>query len=132
MASRTLPDEFRDELISAARTAVGDEIRSITYFTEADVEQLYLRNDLESGANLERFADNERLGLRSQFEYEGTELGDYEFTMRAFEEGYLTRVTVDDAGVFVTTDPMARDRFEELASAVRRILRDFVAERGPT
>lgn len=117
----------QDELVSSARTAVGDELRSVTHFTETTIDQLYLRGDLESDADLVGFADIERLGFRSQRGYADTELGDYRFTIRAFENGYLTRVIEGDHGVFVTTDPMPRDRFEELATALRRLLADLEA-----
>lgn len=111
------------KLTSAARTTIGDELRSLTHFTEDGVEQVYLRGDLESGADLVGFADTERLGFRSQTDYRNTELGEYRFTIRVFERGYLTRVIVGDHGVFVTTDEMSLDRFEELAAAMGEILR---------
>lgn len=125
MSTRSLPDELEEVLVSTVRTTVGDELRSVTYFTEATVEQVYLRGDLESNADLVGFADTERLGFRSQTDYGNTELGSYLFTIRVFEHGYLTRVIVGNHGVFVTTDPMARDRFEELATALRETLRGF-------
>ncbi|MFC6988169.1 hypothetical protein ACFQJD_04555 [Haloplanus sp. GCM10025708] len=125
MTSDVPLDELADELTSACRTTVGDELRSITYFTEDDVEQVYLRGDLDSTADLVGFADNERLGFRSQQAYANTELGAYEFTIRVFENGYLTRVIVGDRGVWVTTDALSVGRFEELAVAVRSVLREF-------
>ena len=125
MSSRSLPDVLKDELVSTARTAVGDELRSVTYFTEDTVEQVYLRADLEADADIVGFADTERLGFRSQADYGDTELGPYRFTIRVFDHGYLTRVIVGEHGVFVTTDPMARDRFEELAAALRGTLLGF-------
>lgn len=124
MATQPLSEDTRSELISATRTAVGDELRSIAYFTEDALEQLYLRGGLESDADLVGFAETERLGFRSQRDYGDTELGGYLFTIRAFEHGYLTRVIVGDHGVWVTTDPMARDRFEELAAALKGVLRE--------
>lgn len=130
MAPATPPADVEAELVSAVRTAVGDELRSITYFTEDAVEQVYLRDDLEPDADLAGFADTERHGFRAQMEYSGTELGDYEFTIRVFEHGYLTRVIVDGRGVFVTTDPMARRRFEELAVAVRGVLDELDGATG--
>ena len=123
MASKSGASEaVASELVSACRTAVGEELRSITYFTEDQAEQLYLRDDLEADADLVGFADNERLGFRSQSTYNKSELGDYQFTIRAFDHGYLTRVIRGDHGAFVTTDPMAIDRFEELATTVRSVL----------
>ena len=119
------PDERADELLSAARTATGDELRSITYFTQEDVDQLYLRSDLNRTADLVGFAENERQGFHSQSMYANTQLGDYLFTVRVFENGYLTRVIADGHGVWVTTDSVEMDRFEELASALAAILRSF-------
>jgi hypothetical protein len=123
MASETeAPGAVASELVSACRTAVGEELRSVTYFTEDAAEQLYLRDDLEADADLVGFADNERLGFRSQSTYRGSELGTYRFTIRVFEYGYLTRVISGDHGAFVTTDGMAIDRFEELAATVGTVL----------
>ncbi len=113
-----------DELESVCRTAVGDELRSITYFTEDDVDQLYLRSDLEQTADLVGFAEHEALGFRSQSAYRNSELGAYEATIRMFENGYLTRVIAGDVGVWVTTDPLSIERFEELSTALRTVLGD--------
>lgn len=118
-------DTHIDELLSAARTATGDELRSLTYFTEDAVEQLYLRSDLDQTADLVGFADNERKGFHAQSLYANSQLGEYIFTVRVFENGYLTRVIANDHGVWVTTDSMEIDRFEELASALASILRSF-------
>lgn len=117
-------DELKDELVRSCRTTVGDELRSVTYFDASDEEQIYLRDDLTAGADIVGFADNERLGFRSQSVYSGSELGEYQFTIRVFEHGYLTRVIADDHGAFVTTNGLRMDRFEELASAVRTVLTD--------
>lgn len=116
--------ELGDELVSACRTTVGDRLRSVTYFDATSEEQLYLRDDLSSDADLTGFADNERLGFRSQSIYGASELGDYRFTIRAFERGYLTRVIVGEHGAFVTTDELPIERFRELASAVEAILEE--------
>lgn len=118
-------DVERDELLTAARTAVGDELRSLTYFTEEDVEQLYLRSDLDRTADLVGFAENERHGFHAQALYANSQLGDYRFTVRVFDNGYLTRVIANGHGVWVTADSMEMDRFEELSSALASILKSF-------
>ncbi|WP_255150901.1 DUF7522 family protein [Halorarius halobius] len=122
--SSNVSEDLAESLREAARTAIGDELRSLTYFTEDAVEQVYLRDDLEADADLVGFADVERLGFHSQAGYRDTELGDYEFTIRVFENGYLVRVIAGDSGVFATTDTMARDRFEDVAGALEAILAD--------
>lgn len=118
----TAPPELAEELVAASRTAVGDELRSITYFDTERVDQLYLREGLTRDADLVGFADAERLGFRSRTLYDGSELGEYHYTMRAFSDGFLTRVIRRDRGVFVTTDRMRIERFEDLASAVASVL----------
>jgi hypothetical protein len=115
-------DDLAEELISACRAGIGDELRSIAYFTEETVEQLYLRSDLDRTADLTGFAELERSGFRSDELYRNTQLGDYRATVRMFEHGYLTRVIEDQYGVWVTTDSMSMERFEDLASSVKPIL----------
>ncbi|WP_336035031.1 DUF7522 family protein [Halobacterium yunchengense] len=120
-----LDEAFVDELVSACRTTVGDSLRSVTYFDTTREQQVYLREDLEPGANIVGFANNERSGFRSQRIYEDSELGDYRFTLRAFEHGYLTRVVRGYHGAFVTTDRLQTERFEDLASAVDGVLAEY-------
>ncbi len=119
-----VPPDLREELVSACRTTVGDELRSVTFFTEETVEQLYLRSDLESEADLVGFAETERYGFRTRADYRNSELGAYRFTVRVFDEGYVMRVIANDRGVFVTTDSMVRDRFDDLVAGVKSILRE--------
>lgn len=116
-------EETAGQIVSACRTAIGDELRSVTHFTRDSVDQLYLRGDLERTADLVGFAEVERRGFHSQTDYRGTELGEYLFTIRVFEEGYLLRIIADEQGLFVTTDTMFRDRFEDVATSVGPILR---------
>ena len=124
MDAHLLDDETTDHIVRTCRTAIGDSLRSITYFTRDDFEQLYLRADLTQDADLTSFIGNEWRGFRiTKDAYEGSELGDYEYTIRTFEHGYLVRVTTDREGVFVTTDGLSMQDFEALATAVREVLR---------
>lgn len=117
-----------EELASACRTVIGDELRSITYFTNETVEQIYLRSDLERTADLTGFAELERAGFRAEKLYVNSELGAYQATVRMFERGYLTRVIHGQHGVWVTTDSMSMERFEELSSSVQSILAAHTAD----
>ncbi|MFC6725311.1 hypothetical protein ACFQE1_13215 [Halobium palmae] len=118
-----LVDEaFASRIEGACRTVVGDTLRSITYFTPEAFEQLYLRSDLEADADLSGFVDHESLGFRARTAYRGSELGDYEHTVRSFENGYITRVVGDEEGVFVTTDGLTMRRSEEVANALLELL----------
>lgn len=120
-----LAEAAADRIRAAARDALGDECRSITYFTRDDYEQLYLRPDLERDADLSQFIGHEWRGFRTaRAAYEGSELGEYRYTIRAFENGYLVRVTTDREGVFVTTDQLPLEDFEAVAEALRGRLRD--------
>ncbi len=49
----------------------------------------------------------------------------FRFTIREFERGYLALVIFGDEGVWVTTDSMHIDRFEELAQAPTEVLKEF-------
>lgn len=118
--------QLSDELLSVCRTTVGDELRSLTYFTADDVEQIYLRSDLDRTADLMGFAELERVGFRADQMYRNTQLGAYRATIRLFERGYLTRVIADEQGVWVTTDSMSMERFEELSSAIKAVLGDNI------
>jgi hypothetical protein len=124
MDEEVIDPELEEELISVCRTVVGDELRSVTYFDEEVVEQLYRRSDLDRTADLVGFADHERLGFRSQSAYRNSQLGEYEATIRMFEHGFLTRVIEGEHGVWVTTDSLSIDRFEELSTALKSVLRD--------
>jgi len=115
-------EELADRLVSACRTTVGDSLRSITYFTPTAFTQVYLRSDLEADADVSGFVELESDGFRARTAYRGSELGDYDYTIRAFENGYLTRVTGDDAGVFVTTDGLTLRRSEEVVSTLKAVL----------
>jgi hypothetical protein len=124
MDEEVIDPELEEELISVCRTVVGDELRSVTYFDEEEVEQLYRRSDLDRTADLVGFADHERLGFRSQSAYRNSQLGEYEATIRMFEHGFLTRVIEGEHGVWVTTDSLSIDRFEELSTALKSVLRN--------
>ncbi|WP_336362584.1 DUF7522 family protein [Halalkalicoccus salilacus] len=124
MVENDIDPELAEELLSVCRTVVGDELRSVTYFDEERVEQVYLRSDLSRTADLVGFADHERMGFRSQSAYRNTQLGEYEATIRMFENGFLTRVIEGEHGVWVTTDSHSIDRFEELTTALKSVLGD--------
>jgi len=79
-------------------------------------------------ADLVGFAEIERTGLDAAEKYAGTELGEYQATVRMFEHGYLTRVVSGRAGVWVTTDIMSMERFEELHAALIPVLREHVGD----
>jgi hypothetical protein len=120
--SELLEEEEAQELLSACRTTVGDQLRSLTYFTSDEFEQVYLRSDLEQEADLTGFVDYESLGFDAHTAYRGSELGDYGFTIRVFDAGFLVRVTTEAEGVFLTTDGLTLQDFREVATAVRSIL----------
>jgi len=120
---RDLVDPALEErLVSTCRTAVGDSLRSITYFTPDGYEQVYLRSDLEADTDLGALVEHEVAGFRTQMAYDGSELGDYQYTLRVFENGFVTRVVADDHGVFVTTDGITVRRSREVTGAIRSTL----------
>ncbi|TYL40096.1 hypothetical protein CV102_00500 [Natronococcus pandeyae] len=125
MTSGLLQSETADQVVTTARTAVGDSLRSVTYFTRDDYEQLYLRDDLERDADLSTFIGHEWRGFKvAQSAYEGSELGEYRYTIRVFDNGFLIRITSEREGVFVTTDGLTIKDFEETATAISSVLEE--------
>lgn len=125
-----------DSLVSAARTGLGDTLRSLIYFTPSAFDVLYVRSDLYDSTTAARTAksqlvETERAGfaevpLRSHHGT-GTErstIGAYQFTVRFHEEGFVVRILEGDAGVLLTTDGMDVRAFTEAATAARRLLED--------
>jgi len=121
--SRLLPEETAERIVRICRTTVGDSLRSITYFTRDDYDQLYLRNDLAQDADLATFVGYEWRDFKTTRDaYLDSELGEYVYTIRAFDNGYLLRVTTQHDGVFVTTDEIGDSGFEEFAAALTETL----------
>jgi len=129
MESQLLSDELADNIVTTARTATGDSLRSVTYFTRSDFDQLYLREDLERDADLNTFVGHEWRGYReTENAYQNSELGTYKFTVRAFDNGYLLRVATERRGVLITTDGLSMQSYEEIAEALRRMLEEGVGD----
>jgi hypothetical protein len=126
MSEELLTDRARDHLTRVCRTAIGDSLRSVTYFDKTDYTQVYLRDDLEQDADLSSFIGTEWHDFNTtQDAYQGSELGDYKYTIRVFRNGFLVRVALDDAGVFVTTDGITLQDFETVATAIEKLLREW-------
>jgi hypothetical protein len=112
-----------DDLIGVCRAIVGDHLRSITYFTSSEYIQVYLRSDLDQDADLAGFTDLESRGLGgAPIAYRGSELGEYLYTIRIFESGYLLRILKNDFGFFITTDNITLQDFSEVHMAINQIL----------
>lgn len=125
MDTQLLSEEFAENIVTTARTATGDSLRSVTYMTRSDFDQLYLREDLEQDADLNTFVGHEWRGYReTQNAYQNSELGQCKFTVRGFENGYLLRVATERRGVIITTDGLSMQSYEEIAEALKRMLRE--------
>jgi hypothetical protein len=122
-------------LVGAARASLGDTLRSVVYFTPADFDVLYVRQDIGGDPDAVRerkgrlvgyeatgFAEAPvRTALAAESDDDG--IGPYEFTVRFHGDGFVARVIEGEAGVLLTTDDMEVDAFEEAATAVRSLLR---------
>lgn len=125
-------EELASRLVSAARTGLGDSLRSVVYFTPSKFDVLYVRRDLyDSPESLtrakSRLVDPETVGfaeasLRRATGTADSDLGSYGFTVRFHDDGYVVRVLDGDRAVLLTTDSMEVDEFEETAIAVRKLL----------
>ena len=120
-----LPHEMTERVVTLCRTAVGDNLRSVTYFTRDDYDQLYLRSDLERDADLSTFVGYEWRDFKTTRDaYHNSELGEYAYTIRRFANGYLLRVTTEHDGVFVTADDVGDSGFEEVATGLEEMLEE--------
>ncbi|ELY52984.1 DUF7522 family protein [Natronococcus jeotgali] len=132
----TISDDVATGLVSAARTSLGDTLRSVVYFTPSAFDVLYLRQELYGSMETARAAKGklvelERVGfaevpVRTAItrREDGTGIGPYEFTVRFHEDGFVVRVLEGDVGTIMTTDSMDLNAFEDAATAVRRLLAD--------
>lgn len=126
--------DLAEGLVSAARTSLGDTLRSVVYFTPAGFDVLYTRTDLYDSPEAERQAKEllvefERTGfaevpVRSVIARMGdvSDIGPYQFTVRFHEHGFVVRVIRGNAGVLFTADSMDVSAFAEGASAIRGLL----------
>jgi len=129
-----LDPDAADRLVSAARTSLGDTLRSVVYFTPSAFDVLYVRQDLYNTAAAAREAKSqlvefERLGFAEKpvrtllaQQGDGSDIGPYRFTVRFHEDGFVVRILGNDDGVLFTTDSMDVRAFEEAAIAIRRLL----------
>ena len=123
MGAALLSEVQADQIVKACRTTTGDRLRSVTYFTRDSYDQLYLRSDLERDADLSSFIGVEwRESGITDNAYRSSELGEHTYTIRAFENGYLLRVSTEHGGVFITTDGLTMHGYEEVATALRELL----------
>lgn len=113
-----------DRLVRTCRTTVGDSLRSVTYYSPAGFEQVYLRNDLEADADLAGFVDHESESFHARTAYRGSELGEYRYTIRVFDRGYLVSVVAADHGAFITMDGLTVSRSRDVASGIVEVLRE--------
>ena len=129
-----IDDRRAESILSAVRTSLGDDLRSVVYFTPSSFDLLYVRTDLypsdESArerkaqlVQLERVGFGER-PTRNDIARtsDGPDIGPYSFTVRFHDEGFVVRVLEGDAGVLFTTDSMDVRAFREAATAVRGVL----------
>ncbi|MFB6294086.1 MAG: hypothetical protein ABEH60_07485 [Halonotius sp.] len=123
MSEQPLTESRADQLKTACRSAVGDNCRSVTYFDATNFMQVYLRDDLEQDADLMSFIGHEWHDYKTTTDaYTGSELGNYEYTIRNFENGFLVRIGVSDSGVIVTTDGLKLKDFDSLVATITDLL----------
>lgn len=116
--------ETEDQIVRACRTAMGDQLRSVTYLGPDEVEHLYTRKDLDQAEDSLTFLESEREGLKSQQAYGWSDLGEFQYTIRAFENGFLGRVVVGDHSIYITTDSVTIGDFNEVSETIRTLLQD--------
>jgi hypothetical protein len=129
-----IDEELNDGIVSAVRTSLGDELRSVVYFTPSAFDILYRRQDLYDSVEQARtgksqLVEFERTGFAERpvrtalaRRDDGSEIGPYEFTVRFHGDGFVVRVIRGDVGVLFTTDSMDVNGFEDAVTAVTGLL----------
>ena len=127
-------EEMADSIVSAARTSLGDTLRSVVYFTPSGFDVLYTRQDLYDSVERTTEAKSQLVEFERTGFAEGPvrtaladaagapDIGAYEFTVRVHGDGFVVRVIQGDAGVLFTTDDMDVAAFEDSATVIRRLL----------
>ena len=127
-------EEMADSIVSAARTSLGDTLRSVVHFTPSGFDVLYTRRDLYDSAERtaeakSQLVEFERTGfaegpIRTALGgvAGGPDIGPYEFTVRFHDDGFVVRIILGDVGVLFTTDDMDVAAFEDAATAIKRLL----------
>lgn len=131
-----LDGALADSIVSAARTGLGDTLRSVVYFTPSAFDVLYARRDLYDSTDgvteaKSQLVEFERTGfaegpVRTMIasREDGSDIGRYEFTVRFHGNGFVVRIIEGDAGVLFTADDMAVRSFEDAAGTIRKLLAD--------
>ncbi|GAA0644614.1 DUF7522 family protein [Salarchaeum japonicum] len=119
-----------DTVVERLRREFGDALRSVTRYDADGYEDLYVREDVESGYaddRMERIAEETRMEalqstyLRDLFQ---PVHGDFECTARFFEDGIELNYTVSETrGFAVGLDRHAGDA-DSVADRVERALDD--------
>jgi len=115
-------DETAEEMVRTCRATIGDQVRTITFITEDDYEFLYEREDIDRTTEATGFIGAEQRGFASQRTYGWSDLGDYQYTIRGFEHGFIGRVIHKDRGVYVAADALTVETFTEAAESIRTLL----------
>ncbi|MDS0281692.1 DUF7522 family protein [Haloarcula onubensis] len=127
--------QVADSVVSAARTSVGDTLRSVIYFTPSAMDLLYVRRDLYDSRRRaieakSRLVEFERVGFAEapvrtalSAPRDPESIGPYDFTVRVHEDGFVVRVLAEEDGVILTTDDMDVEAFDEAAVAITKLLR---------
>src|SRR6056297_2975066 len=132
--STDIETAFADSIVSAARTSLGDTLRSVMYFTPSAMDLLYVRRDLYESRQRaieakSRLVEFERVGfaeapVRTALSppADPDSIGSYEFTVRVHDDGFVVRILAADDGVILTTDDMDADAFDDAAVAISKLL----------
>jgi hypothetical protein len=120
-----LTDEAAQEIVRTCRAAIGDQVRNVTYISQDDYEFLYVRDDVDESGEETGFIEAEQRGFASQRTYGWSDLGEYEYTIRRFEHGFIGRIIAGDSGIFVTADALTIDQFTDAAESIRELVTDI-------
>jgi hypothetical protein len=138
----SISESTAEQIVRAARTGLGEDLRSVIYFTPSAFDLLYLRSDLYGTPEAARRAksdlvDIERVGFaetpvrtalvtdrRGRANRAVSSIGPYQFTVRFHTDGFVVRFLEGDRGILLTTDEMDVDEFRTFAGTITTLLAD--------
>ncbi|ARS88959.1 DUF7522 family protein [Natrarchaeobaculum aegyptiacum] len=105
----TDPDSTYGEVVAYARDDLGDDLRAVDYFDSTEYASLYIRDDvagLYTESEFERMSVERMSNLLNVSFFEGIyDVGDFQYSVRRFDEALLIFIPVSDSsGLVISTE----------------------------
>jgi hypothetical protein len=117
-----------EDLVAAARSFAGADLRDLWVFDREDQRALYVRDDVAENLadeTVERYIDNERLGYVSRDTYDALHYAEFQYTVRGFDHFEQFRTFLADdgirVGVIASVDAPGEHDFSTLVETIHEV-----------